>query len=339
MPDVSKPVWRDRPEGRFFTRIPVTSTLPGVEIALPLHVVIGRHDGPTLGILGTVHGDETLPAMMIRRLLDGIDTATLAGRVAAIPVSNPFAMATFSRQTPEQHGKTDLHEVFPGNPKGNLTQMLAAAITTNLLDHVNALIDFHAGGSGGRLQSRVDFDEKAPPEVRARSIELCRAFGVQFVHENNLAGTATRYVNARGVATVNAEIGGSYLGPEPTERYLAEGVKGLRNTMAALGMFLTNDPPEAPPRQLLFGVKSRFEVNPSRGGFLVSHFEQPADLGRRIAKGTRLGEVVDMHSFQTLEELVAPIDSYLFFSRYSGVVEGGTKAFALAEESSSQWLT
>jgi hypothetical protein len=39
-----------------------------------------------------------------------------------------------------------------------------------------------------------------------------------------------------------------------------------------------------------------------------------------------------------IEELIAPVDGFLFFSRYSGVVGGGTQAFALAEEAASKSL-
>ncbi len=45
-----------------------------------------------------------------------------------------------------------------------------------------------------------------------------------------------------------------------------------------------------------------------------------------------------MYSYEVLEELIAPFDGHLFFTRYSGVVGGGTQAFALAEAGASQWL-
>ena len=54
--------------------------------------------------------------------------------------------------------------------------------------------------------------------------------------------------------------------------------------------------------------------------------------------GIQLGEVIDIYSYQVIEELIAPVDGFLFFSRYSGVVGGGTQAFALAEEAASKWL-
>ena len=57
-----------------------------------------------------------------------------------------------------------------------------------------------------------------------------------------------------------------------------------------------------------------------------------------VQAGVKLGEVVDIYSYNVLEELKAPCDGYLFFSRYSGVVGAGTQAFASAEAATSQWL-
>jgi len=333
----TEPLWKDHKEGRAFTRVPVTQTLFNDNLTLPLHVVTGGGDGPTVGILSTVHGDETLPAMAVRALLDGIDTGQLKGRICAVPVANTFAMSHFNRQTPEMHGKTDLHEVSPGNPKGNLTQMVAAKIRDVLLDHVDIYMDFHTGGLGGRLQSRVDYDNEGPQVLQAECFRLSRAFGSKFLHHNNLAGTASRYLHARGVPGINPEVGGVYLGPDATNGYLEEMTQGLRNVLAELGM-LTGEKPAPPPRQLHFGTDARYEINPSKGGFLVSNFERREDLGALVKKGTVLGEIVDLHSFEVLEQLIAPVDGYLFCGRYSGVLEAGTKAFFLAEESASEWL-
>ena len=331
-----QPLAEKRKPGRDYVRLDLTRLASGAELRLGLHVVTGAKAGPTLGILATVHGDETMGLMAVRRLLQSLDVAALSGRVAAIPVANPLAVSVFNRQTPEQHGKTDLHEVFPGHPEGNLTQRMASVITTHLLDHVDALVDIHCGGLGGRLQSRADLDAAAPPDVFEGSLKLCRAFNTTFVHANNLAGTAARYCNSRGVPTANPEIGGVYLGPQAEAAYIEEAVAGLRSIMAAIGMIAAAPLPAK--KQLLFNVSSRYEVNPSVGGFLQSNFTAPSDLGRRIEKGTKLGEVVDLHSLEVAEELRASVTGYLFFSRYSGTVDAGTKAFALAEEATSTWL-
>jgi predicted deacylase len=330
------PIWANQKPGRWFTRLPVTTMLNGAQLALPLHVITGKGDGPTLGIITNVHGDEFLPTTAIRTLLAELDTATLKGRLAIVSVANPLATAGFGRLTPEQHGRTDLHEVFPGNARGNTTQMIAAAITAGVLNHVDAFIDFHSGGSGGRLQARVDYNAKADAEVKKQSLALARAFGMPFVHENDLTGTATHYVNLqRRIPAANPEMGGSYLGPENTALYTIQAIAGLRGIMSHLGMI---DEPVTPLRQLDFNQKARHEIRPRNSGYLVSNYERAEDLGKLVTKGSKLGEVIDIYSYDVLEEMLAPVNGYLFFSRYSGVVGAGTQAFALAEEAVSQWL-
>ena len=329
------PVWANEKEGRSFTRIPVTTMLNGAELAVPLHVVTGREPGPTFGIVTNTHGDEFLPSVVIRRFLNETDPAKLRGRLAVVSVANPMATAGFGRQTPEQHGRTDLHEVYPGNARGNTTQMIAAAITAQVLDHVDAAIDFHSGGSGGRLQARVDYNTHTPEPLKQKNLALARAFGAPFVHENEFTGAAAHFLNGRGIPAVNPEVGGSYLGPDDTRHYTETMLAGLRGMMVHLGML---EGPLASTRQLHFDLRARREIRPRHSGYLVSLFERAQDLGQLIAAGTKLGEVIDLYSYKVLEELVAPFDGYLFFSRYSGLVGGGTQAFALAEAAASQWL-
>jgi uncharacterized protein len=331
-----QPLAKKSEPGRRYDELGVTRLASGADLRLGLHTVTGEKPGPTVGILTTVHGDETMALMAVRQLLKSLEPKSLRGRIAAIPVANPLAVSVFNRQTPEQHGKTDLHEVFPGNPNGNLTQRMASVITANLLDHVDTLVDIHCGGLGGRLQSRADLDASAPAQVYKASLELCRAFNTTFIHANNLAGTAARYCNGKGVPTANPEIGGVYLGAQAEVAYIEEAVSGLRSILASLEMIPAVE--RTAKKQLLFNVVSRFEVNPSVGGFLQSHFTAPSDLGRRIEKGTKLGEIIDLHTLEVVEELTASVTGYLFFSRYSGTVDAGTKAFALAEEATSTWL-
>ena len=329
------PLWQNQKEGRWFTRIDVTTMLNGAMLSIPLHVITGRHPGPTFGIITNTHGDEFLATIAIREFVNALDTAKLRGRIALVPVANPMATAGFGRQTPEQHGRTDLHEVYPGNARGNTTQMIAAAITENVLHHVDALSDFHSGGSGGRLQARVDYNARSPDDLKRKNLALARAFGAPFVHENEFAGAASHYLNGRGIPAVNPEVGGAYLGPENTRYYTGMMINGLTGMIRHLGML---DGVANPPKQLHFDLKARREIRPRHSGYLESHFERPDDLGRLIKGGTRLGEVIDIYSYHVMEELTAPCDGYLFFSRYSGLVGGGTQAFALSEEAKSRWL-
>lgn len=310
--------------------------LNGAMLALPLHVITGRQPGPTFGIITNTHGDEFLATIAIREFVNALDTSALKGRIVLVSCANPMATAGFGRQTPEQHGRTDLHEVYPGNARGNTTQMIAAAITENVLHHVDALIDFHSGGSGGRLQARVDYNSKTPDELKQKNLALSRAFGAIFVHENEFAGSAAHYLNSRGIPAVNPEVGGAWLSPADTDYYIKTMSAGLGGMLRHLGML---DGEAKPSRQLHFNLKARREIRPRQSGYLVSNYARPEDLGKLIKGGTKLGEVIDLYSYKILEELIAPFDGYLFFSRYPGMVGGGTQAFALAEAAATTQLS
>src|SRR5690606_8391028 len=129
---------------------------------------------------------------------------------------------------------------------------------------------------------------------------------------------------------------GSYLGPGNTARYQREAIDGLKNVMAALGML--SGPAPKPPRQIHFDTRARREIRPSQSGYLESYYEHADDLGKEVAAGTRLGQVIELHRLRVHETLTAPVDGYLFCSRYSGVVRSGTQAFAIAQTALSTWL-
>ena len=148
-----------------------------------------------------------------------------------------------------------------------------------------------------------------------------RAFGAPFVHENEFAGAAAHYLNSRGVVAVNPEVGGCYLGPQADAHYIRMMTNGLAGMLRHLGMI--EGKPDI-PCQIYFDTKARRELRPRVSGFLVSHFQNPDDLGKLIKGGTRLGEVIDLYSYEVIETIDAPFDGYLFFSRYSGMVGAGT---------------
>lgn len=311
-----------------FGMLPVTRTLRG-DLGLPLHVIHGAKAGPALAVLAAVHGDEILPTYAFRELKRALDPRAMAGTVVLVPVANPLAFADFRRETSEQRENTDLHRAFPGNRRGSVTEMIAAALTEHLFPRLTALVDIHSGGAGGRTQQRADLNEDATGEVRERSLALCRAFGTGLVHVNFLPpASAVGCANSRGLAAAGIELGGSYLPSAMTDAYVGMLVRGVRNVLMALGILPGQ--PEIPARQYTFTRKERKEANPTRGGFLVSRADRIEDLGRRASSGELLGTIVDPYTLEVTEELRAPCDGILFFGRMSGLVEAGAKGFAIA---------
>ena len=133
---------------------------------------------------------------------------------------------------------------------------------------------------------------------------MARAFGMPFVHENDLTGTASHYVNQkRNIPAANPEMGGSYLGPDNTALYTSQAIAGLRNIMTHLGML---EGQVKPPRQLDFDQKARHEIRPRNSGYLVSNYEQAGDLANRIAKVEEALKVGDRRTSQAVPRVAAP---------------------------------
>ncbi|MFQ5657410.1 MAG: succinylglutamate desuccinylase/aspartoacylase family protein [Candidatus Methylomirabilales bacterium] len=312
-----------------FTMLPVTRTLRG-DLALPVHVTHGSSPGPVLGVLGTVHGDESMPIYALREVKRTFDPRQLAGTLIIVPVTNPVAFAGFRRETEEQRENTDLHRAFPGSPSGSLTEMTAWTLGQHVFSQLTALVDLHSGGVGGRTQQRADLNEDATGALRERSFELCRAFGTGFVHVNFLpTSSAVGCANDRGIIAAGVELGGAYLPTQMMEVYSQMVLRGVTNLLKLLKMLPGEM--ELPPKQFLFTRKERKEANPTRGGYLISKADKLEDLGRRVRKDELLGTVVDPYTLEPSEDLRAPCDGLLFFSRMSGVVEAGAKGFAIAD--------
>lgn len=317
------------PGARGLASLPVTRTLRG-DLSIPVHVLNGAKDGPTLAVLCSVHGDENGSLVALKALLDGLDLSAMAGALLLLPVANPLAFADLRRETSEQRENTDLHRCFPGNPRGSITEMIAAVIAREVIARCDALIDIHAGGNGGRIQQRADLNEDATGEVRARSLAICEAFGTGFVHVNFLPpSTAAGHANKIGIAACAVEVGGTYLPTALADVYRDMTVQGIEAVMALLGMLERQV--AATSEQHVFGRKARKEANPTRAGYLISLADAPSDLGRAVSRDELLGTVIDPFTLEAVEELRAPCDGVLFFSRMSGIVDAGAKGFAIAE--------
>jgi uncharacterized protein len=316
------------------TMLHVTRTLRG-DLAVPVQVVNGTRSGPVFALLCNVHGDEAMPLLAAIALKRDLNPDEMRGAVVFIPVSNPVAFSDFRRESNEQRENTDLHRCFPGNARGSVTEMIAKVLADKVFSHVDALCDLHSGGQGGRIHQRIDLNEEATGTVREQSLALCRSFGAGVVHVNFLPkSTAVGHLNATGRPASGVEIGGTYMSGEMTEEFVKRTVRGLRNQMKHLGIL--EGSPELPKVQHLFTRKERKEANPTRGGYIVSYANRIEDLGRRVEKGEKLGAVVDPYTMEESEELNAPCNGILFFSRMSGPAEAGAKGYAIADAAGLQ---
>lgn len=273
--------------------LPVATLANGHRLELAVHEVRGAEAGPTLGITAAIHGDEPLGVEVVRRVLADLDPAAMRGTVVAMPVVNPYAYQSNTRNTPLD--MSNLNRVFPGDPDGMLSEQLAHVVCTEFLPRCDYLVDLHSGGTHPCVDYVYIHDEGS---------ELSYAFGQELLYRGtSYPGSLGQVARDRGIPCVVSELGG---GQHRDDYFIERGHRGIKNVMRSLGMI--EGAVERPPRQLVMSELAN--IRPHQGGMLVSELTVE-QLGSTIPQGTVLGKVVSPYTFQTLEVIEAPFEPSL----------------------------
>jgi len=96
---------------RFRVNIDMGSIYDFTDVKMPVEVIRGKKDGPTLFVSSTIHGDEINGIEITRRLLDSEAIENICGMLIVIPIVNIFGFNDRSRYLPDRR---DLNRCFPG---------------------------------------------------------------------------------------------------------------------------------------------------------------------------------------------------------------------------------
>jgi uncharacterized protein len=300
-------------------RIPVATMAGGHAPELVVHTIDGgAGDGPTLGLVAGIHGDEPVGVETLRRFVTELDAASVAGELVVLPVANPYAFEALTRNTPLD--MSNLNRLFPGNPNGTLTEQLAHAIADRVVPRLGYLVDLHSGGNLATVDYAYRFDDSG----------LAEAFGCEILYRGqSYGGSLSHCARGLGIPTVTTEIGG---GQQRNRHYVEKGLRGLRNVMKKLEMMPGK--PELPERQLV--VDELATLRPHHGGLMLSDFDATR-LGDSVAAGTELARVVSPYTFEVLEVLTAPFDPTLLLLGREAMtkVDPGDYGFIVANGASA----
>ncbi|MCJ7726559.1 MAG: succinylglutamate desuccinylase/aspartoacylase family protein [Acidimicrobiia bacterium] len=259
---------------RMRLELPLAKLFSGAPVTLPLLVLHGHDDGPTVWLSGAVHGNELCGVEIIRQVVGGLDPTQLAGTVIAAPVVNVFGFNTGDRYLPDRR---DLNRSFPGSPRGSLAARVAHLLMTEVVGRCSVGIDLHTG-SDHRInlpQIRADLDDP-------RVLELARAFAPPLaLHARTRDGSLRQAASDAG-ATVLLYEGGEAFRFDKTS--IAAGTDGVRRVLAALDMTGPADPPTA---GTVLARSSRWMRAPRSG---VLHIR--VDLGSRVQQGQLIAEIM-----------------------------------------------
>lgn len=290
---------RVRPGQAKAVSLPITRLVTGADVDLPVRVVHGREDGPTVWVDAAIHGDEAVGVEVIRQVLAEIDPKALRGTLIAVPIVNVLGFMTGDRYLPDRR---DLNRSFPGSARGSLASRIAHLMMTEVVAKCDVGIDLHTGSDRrtNLPQIRADLED-------ARTRELAEAFAAPvMLHAKIRDGSLRAAAREAGATVLLYEAGEAW---RMDGWAIDAGVRGVRRVLAALGM--TDPVAEDPPAPSLASHRSAW-VRARGTGML--HLE--VALGEHVVEGQRIGGLFD--SFGKRVRLV--------HAERSGVVIGRTEA-------------
>lgn len=300
------------PGDRAHGLIPVGTSTYGVKIGIPLIVLNGAQAGPVLCVDAGVHGDEYDGQEAVRRVLAGIDPASLRGTIVGIPCMNTPAFEAAARAG--SLDQLNLNRIFPGDADGSYSQRLAAAFVEHVVPAIDALVDLHTGGAYGEIAPLVIL-QGGYEDLAA---DLALAAGHELVWKGGTWGGTVRHPTlAAGKPAITIEVGGGTYREDNVTRHM----DSIRNILRRLGMING----EATLRDAYTAVSGTF-ARAGSGGFFVSH----AEPGEACKEGDTIATIVD-HYGQPLEDVLAPQDGIVLWVRRIRTVRPGDEVVIFGE--------
>jgi uncharacterized protein len=297
---------------------------------IPVPVACLRHgDGPTVLLMAGNHGDEYEGQVAVGNLLRGLRADEVRGRLIMLPAANLPAAVAGRRTSPLDGG--NLNRLFPGDPDGGPTAMIAHYIDSVLLPMCDVVIDLHSGGSSLAYTPCALGNLFADsPERNRKVLELLRVFGAPLSYVATRPMGADRALGAsakrRGVVAIATEAGGGGL-VSPAALGVVE--RGLRRVLRHLGVVpdLEVEPPRA-TRIVEVGGPDYF-VYASEPGV----FEPLAELGDTVRRGQPAARIHFPHTpWRAPERVDFALDGLVICKRMPARTERGDCLFHLGTD-------
>ena len=256
---------------------------------IPITIVRGGQPGPTLALIAGTHGSEVAPIVALQRVRAVLDPTRLRGTVLIVHVANmPSFLGRTVYYSPVD-GK-NLNRVYPGRPDGTVSERIAYAITREIIERADYLVDIHSGDGNESLRpytywSPLGLDTRADSIAR----EMALAWGNDHIVIDTLrprdrqASVYTQNTaHIRGKPALTTEAG--YLGLA-SEDMVQRNVDGVFRMLRYLRM-LPGDVELV--RQPLFFERTEVLRSPGTG---VWH--PKVERGQSVQKGTLIGVLTD----------------------------------------------
>jgi hypothetical protein len=307
------------PGARTTLELPIPHLYTHTEMAMVVHVIRGRQQGPSLFVSAAMHGDELLGIEIVRRLIRLKAMRRIRGTLLAVPIVNPYGVLAQSRYLPDRR---DLNRSFPGSNTGSLAARLAHLFMTEIVSNATHGIDLHTGARHrfNLPQIRADLND-------SENLRLARAFDVPVLLGSNMRdGSLRAVVSEHGLPMLVYEAGEALRYDEMSVRV---GVRGVLGVMRELGML----PPARRTRKKRepYVSKSSRWIRAPKSGVLLD----AKTLGSDVVEGDRLAIVADPYG-ESEQEVIAEFSGIVIGCTYLPLVHEGDAILHVAKFSDAE---
>jgi predicted deacylase len=292
----------------------------GVTIRMPVVVLNGAQDGPTVAVSAGIHGAEYPGIEAAIRLSRTLDPAELRGAAVIVPV---VSLAAFQRRAIYVNPLDGINpnRVCPGNPTGTITEMMAALLFQHVIAQAEYYVDLHGGDLIEALVPFTLYYKTGNEGVDRKSRALAEAYGIPtIVGTTALRGGTYGAAAAMGKAAILTEAGGQGLLDEESTTIH---VRGVQNVLRSLGV-LPGAPAPAQP------------VYYDRFVWLAAEQEcvyyPKVRVGQEVREGDLLAEFRDLFG-ERIGELRSPASGPVLFLVTSPAINKNDPLMAIGAKS------
>ena len=301
-----------------FLSVPAGSDA-GTEI--PVAVVRGNKPGPVLALVSGAHGTEYASIAAIEELIGRLDPADVSGTVVLVPLVN---VASFEGKVPHVNpvdGKS-MNRFYPGRADGTQTERALLAMTREVVERCDYLIDLHGGDLDEDLRPYAYWLKTGNAKLDSVSREMVLAFGLDHIivaADRPTDPAASRYLDStaatRGKPAITVEAGrAGTVEPEDVGAL----VRGCLSVMRQLRML----PGEPSPVEHPVWITSVHAVVSDATGV----FHPLVKRGSYVAAGAPLGYVTDYFGKEIFRARAPAAGIVLYVGAVPSMKKGDTLA-------------
>jgi len=281
------------------------------DIYVPIMVMKGKENGPTLGITAAVHGNELNGIKIIQKLFQEINKSAIEGCIVGVPVVNVPALLTHERFFTDNE---DINRIMPGKEDGNQSEVYAFRIVDRIVSKFDYLLDLHTA-SFGRINSyyiRANMKSKV-----SRKLALLQNADI-ILNNEGADGTLRAAATDLGIHAITLEVGD----PNKFQKgMIRSGLEGIFNVMSHLKL-IKEDVVE--PDSESVECKKSYWLYADRGGIL----EVLPDVTDDVKKGDQIAVIRNVFG-ETIKTYKAPEDGVVIGKSVHPIGQTGSRILHL----------